>query len=481
MKISDQKQRATRRRGFALMTVLALAGLLMVVAGAIGAEVMMTQSATKTRLSDSRARFAAYTGLQYAVRLLRTDQALPTQNALLVLMPGSQSVSFTLQIVDNRGEDGAIVAPDGTSVPGGAVYCASVGLDNGKAGVALHAMSGMLSNQHPQLTYAAFADQSTELLGQSESVSYNPANEFQVDANGNPTDRPTPLVIGTQGDIGTNRAINLDPTAGISGNIHRPASEAPVTLNMEAVLDQMVADDGVQAPELLDLVNPVDIPRFSAPSSVPLTGVGPSLQNGSVAATPNETAKIETINVPQGETLVLAPGRYFVSGDMEINGSLQSSGDQDNPVIIYVGGDTTLGQSAKVNLGGDTAGLQLFFVDTGKESQHFTMTGQSDFFGTVVGNRVEGVFQNESQMFGGFLGRSVSASGNAKLFYDESLADKELNVAANWGLNGVTEPKPEVIMKAYTATSAKVASVVSGTPTYTSYTATMSPIGGQHG
>jgi type II secretory pathway pseudopilin PulG len=500
MKILGSNLRTLRRRGFALLTVLALAGVLMLLAGAVGSEIVSTQTATKDRLSMSRARFAAYTGLQYAVRLVKLDQLPPPpepgqpndppEEAYLVAMPSGEEVSFTLQVTDNR-EGGAPTARDGTPVPHGAIYCTAVGLDNGKQGITLHAMAGMLSANKPKLEYAAFADQNTAMLGESVAQSFVPntpgsSNPDPSDPNAlnslngldalntlsgtsaplDPSGRPSVETVGAPGalgNLGTNSQLQLEPTAGVAGTVKRPPTPSNNVLTSIAAT---MAVDGFGGPTLEDLTSPRDIPRYTAPAAVPADLA--QLSGGTLSAPPDTALQLDELNVPAGQTLTLMPGRYYVTGDVNIEGVLASAGNASEPVILFVKGNTTVGGNAKVNLPpGPTTALQMFFVDAGQESQRFTVSDQADFFGTVVGNRVEGEFSGQAQMFGGFLGRSFQASDEARVYYDETLQSTELSAAANWGLNSITEPKPEVVLKAYPLLEAKVALVKTGNATFT--------------
>lgn len=419
------------------MTVLLLAGLFITVAGAIGSEVLSGLDATRSRVSTSTARFAAYAGLQHTVQLLRHDRAY-SQDLVAVLMPNSTTVSYTVQITNNSAGQSQLAAPDGYLVPAGTVYCAAIGIDDGQEGVALHAISGLVSDRRPELQYAAFSDHTTDLSGLAQSLSFNPNTcKFERDAA---TGRVVPSETGSAGDLGTNRYISLDASASVSGNVYRPVSEAASTQQFGISLRG--------ASEIFDLPLPVDIPKYSTPvkAQSPVTASSAS----TLKAAPDETKVLAQLQVDPSTTLEVGPGRYFFPNGMDLRGELKAQSDvtPDKPIVFFVGGDASLTDTARVNLGGHAASLQVYFVDRQQDAkQQFQMEGASQFFGTVVGNRVEGLLSGQAELYGGFLGRSMKAEDSAKLIFDETLKSTPLQESANWGLNGVTEPKPERVLQ----------------------------------
>lgn len=451
-----------RRRGYALITIIALTGLFLTIAGAVGSEVLAGLHNTRVRKSGSTARYAAYAGIQHAVHALRDPNTDPENLDLTkILMPGSDTVSYSVYITVGDSA-GTAVADDGTVVPEGTIYCVAVGVDGSSSGgdVALHAMSGVISDGRPTLKYAAYADQSLKIEGAVQSLSVDSTTDFnfepaQLNSNTlaiNASDpmmaRVTPSTTGSLGDLGTNRYLDIGSGVNISGKIHRPPGLA-LAANL---------------PNVVDLDHPEDIPRYSSPAGSQNAQSPPP-----VIPSPGQgTAVYTKLEVASGSQAVLQPGRYFFRDGMDIAGVLNSSGDDpDEPVVLFLGGDATLADTARVNLGKSAANIQIYFVDDGGETPlKFKMDGNSQFFGTVVGNRAEGELGGQAEFYGGFLGRSMSASGSAKLVYDQTLDGKPLGVAANWGLNGITEPKPEKVLQISAAAKMYVQSVRNNTVHY---------------
>jgi hypothetical protein len=454
--MSQVDKQSRLARGYALITVLVLGALFMAVTAAVGTEVVANMSATQNRLGQGRARFAAYSGLQHAVYLLRENPG-SIGNLEAVQMPSNPNLSYTVEITDNRAGLDPMTAPDGTPVPPGAVHCASMGVDNEKQQLSLHAMTGTLSSRQPVLTYAAFSDNSFQLDGYSLVDSFDSTTcGWSVDANG----RSTPSPMNGEGDVGSNRYLALLGQSTVNGDFFRPALSASST----EVSTPNESEAAVQ-----DLPVPVDVPKYTAPVSfkvAPTLAPNPASLSVSTSGKPTLYKKLVLTG---GSVVDVAPGEYYFPEGMQLDGVIEPEAgvDQDNPIIFYAGDDVSLSDAARVNTGGESSLFQLYFVDTGKPTPpRFMMGGGSQFFGTVVGNQVEGVFQDSAELYGGFMGRSVETSGHAKLFFDESLATNELHVAGAWSLSGVTEPKPESVLATSTLAHAHVTAVRNGTIVY---------------
>ena len=391
MRTMIQSQRV---RGYALLTILLLAGLFLTVAGATGSEVLSSLHATRVRTSDSAARFAAYSGLQHAMYQLK---AVPNFSEDLVgfLMPGSSSLSYAVYITNNSESSLSTIAIDGTVVPPRSIYCIAMGADGSSTSgeVSLHAMSGIVSVRKPTLSYAAFTDHSVDLKDNSKSLSFDSAAAELSLVSQDPPEPHDRLVLdatllGDSGTLGSNRYVEADPTAEVHGDIRLPpgGTSDPSTLA------------GVLAPtkELQDLPNPLEIPRYSSPEGAQqslaavTTAAGMSLSS----STDDETAVYDKLTVSPGSQLAMGPGQYFFREGMEIAGALTPGPgvSPEDPVVIFLGSDAVLTDTARVNLGGRSASFQFYFVDhAGEEARTFEMSGNSQMFATAIIGSTVGV------------------------------------------------------------------------------------------
>ncbi len=449
--------------GYALMTVLIIGALFFALTGALGMQVVTNLEASKTRQESSACRYGAYAGLQHALLNLIQNPSWGTNpdDALIGLkVPHSPHVSYTVEVTNNvDGAEGSeLTAPDGTKVPAGAVYCAAMGIYDGRGTVQLHAMTGVIARRQPQLFHAAFTDSSLVLAGNATTGSFNPAQPpFTLDSNGAADLNMS--AVNANGDVGTNRYVTLDENSMVQGSLSKPQDN-----------QQQVDVSKVSGP-IVDRPDPTKVPRFSVPKVAPSYYQAP--MDISNPATLNATNSIYATTYQslslQGGDMHVAPGEYFFPDGIEINGTLtlDPSVTATEPVVFYVGNDAVFGDAARVNVGGDTRHFQLIFVDHDDGSpQEFRMLGNSQVFGAVVGGTAEGHLSDDASLFGGFMGRALTAEGNSKLLYDESLSNNPLIVNSKLGYSGVTEPKPDVVLFHYTATREFVESVYTGTATY---------------
>lgn len=458
------KRKADPRGGYALVVVLIIASLFVALAGAVGTQVTTNLGATKKRLNSSSARFAAYAGLQHAVLMLKIDPDW-TANLVGVLLIDSTTDSYTLEVTNNRTGTSSVTAPDGTDVPPGAVYCATLGIVNQSESVSLHAMTGMLAERSPELDHGAFADTDLSFVDDAQTLSYDPSTTFfSYDAAG----RAIPSSTDTNADVGSNRYVAIADNAGIGGDVYSPVDNPP-----------QITTSNPPTGSLLDLLDPVTVPEYNAPGSAISPQVLSPNPTSLASATPSQPVAFEPLVVGTGTTVTVSPGRYYFPDGIQVQGEVRpaASVDPNNPIIFFVGNDADLGNGARVNVGGETRNFQIYFVDhSDGTSQEFRMAGDSQVFATVVGKTAEGKFSDTAQLFGGFLGRGVDVEGSAQLVYDESLKDVPLGVASNWGLAGITEPPPTEILKAYPASKAFVAAVEKGTQSYDDDVATKAAV-----
>jgi hypothetical protein len=431
-----QKNRATW--GFAFVTLILLCAVFVGLAGAIGSQVTQGVLATRKRMSHSSSRYAAYAGLQHALLLLRLN---PSWNEPIdpTPMPGNKSVCYAVDLTNNLTGSSNINLPGGVVVPPGSVYAASVGINKAdNSELQLHAMTGVMAQGNPTITHAAFTDNAFTLTGAAQSNSFDPATVgFSIDAE----QRAVPSVLNAQGTVGSNRYATIDPTTQVNGDLYKP---------QDLVLPPAT---GSITGDIIPLDDPVSVPVLKPP--VDFTSPQAALTNPTAlsSANPAQPKVIESLTLTGGSVTV-EPGRYFFPNGIDVNGMLElsSSVNSNNPVIFFVGNDATFGDAARVNVAGETRNFQIVMVDVNDGTpQTFTMEGKSQIFGAVLAGRAEGTMSDTASLFGGFMGRSLSCGDSSQIVYDESLASNPLTISSAWGLHGVTEPKPEIVLAAYPA------------------------------
>lgn len=428
----------------------------------------------------------------------------------LVLMPGSSDTSYSICLTNNlnprdldslptgitSGENGALIAPDKTIVPAGSIYCVSMGAHAGKDGVTLHAVTGMLGHGKPVLSQSVASDSSLSFTGNSKTFGFQP-NEVAFELSN---------AAGASSSIGTTQTGRAEPTSATASKLNNGVS-ADVSSNREAILsdtaqiggkvsvptDRLGSVNSGHAQSVETLGDPVFIPKFSAPAAAnstedftgsslqpglsttqgtPTTGntvTTPAAENGTTQTDGNQSTfnpvanttspgaggptVYKSLTIGAGQTTQVASGAYYFPDGVTIDGTLKANPTLDTdgkakPIIFYVGKNFNIGSSGLVNAGGSCSDIQIYFVDSGTEAttQEFSMVGSSQFFGCVVGGRVEANLQDQAQLYGAFAGHSFKASGNAQVYFDKSLANKTLAVSTDIGLVGATEPRPTEIL-----------------------------------
>jgi len=444
--------------GNALIVVLLVASLFMGLTGALGTQLLTNLSATKHRLDSSAARYAAYAGLQHALFELKQNPAW--EDGLIGVPLGeSESLGYTLEVTNNSAPSspGATkTAPDGTVVPAGEVYLVAIGIVNERETTLLHAVTGNLASNAPELDHAAFADTDLNFSMAAKSLSYDPdATTFSFQAG---STKLIPSETKSNGDIGSNRYLDLSGASSVAGMVYS-SSITPATVTSTAAPPPSA---------MQTLSNPIDVPRYSPPvaASNLLQVDGPTLNS----PLPNRVNAYSALSLDDGETLTIGPGRYYFPDGIEVSGTLAAGSgvDHENPIVFYIGNDARFHGQACVNPAGKSKNFQFYFVDHSDDgtSQEFSMNGESQVFAAVVGDTAEGKFAGNSSFYGGFLGRSVEATGEAQLVYDESLQNEPLTVDASLGLSGITEPKPKQLLLSYSASREFVERVEDGTAVY---------------
>ena len=350
-------------------------------------------------------------------------------------------------------------------VPAGAVHCISMGMHSNKQQVTLHAMGGTLSHPRPQVNHAAFSDQSLEFSGSSRTASYDSGSaEFSIDADGRAVLDADD--IEAEGDVGSNRYLSFMDSSEANGEITQPS---------EFKNASMLQSPYVDLADVLSLDRPVDVVKVPAPPKPPELEVQQALTDtlqvtvNTLAQSMNAVTFIKGFTSNQTVNSTFSKGEYFFPDGLNIQGTITLSQDvdNDNPVVIYSGGDVVLGPSAKVNLNRPAKQLQLYFVkDDESDVQRLKMSGNSQLFATAVGSQLEAELEDDAQLYGGIMARTVKASGNARLFFDKALTDDSLDTEGAWRFSGITEPKPETVMVQGGVLQLAAVRVKDGTVTY---------------
>ena len=163
----------------------------------------------------------------------------------------------------------------------------------------------------------------------------------------------------------------------------------------------------------------------------------------------------KSITVPNGQTLKLTPGRYYISDTFQVDGEIVVDGGSRGDVIVYVGKSMVV--NGRVNFQGDPASMQVYFTD----EDHKKDASGADILVDGKGNKLAG-FSNlklgpdskstmvaqgtnliatldKARLLGSVSGDAVWMKNGAAIEYDTNLADRQMAGASPWKLQGVYE------------------------------------------
>jgi len=258
--------------------------------------------------------------------------------------------------------------------------------------------------------YAAFSGGSgggstiaVSLSGQSYTDSYD-AGVGRYNVNGN---------IGQNGDIGTNADIGTSGQAHIDGD----ATTGPSgTFNNDAVVSGDIAhNSNVTLPAV---VVPASLTSLPSSGSISVTGQG-------TQTVPSGNYKYSSISTSgQAVLTITGPANIYLTGSSSLTSSGQSkiaiSPSSTGPVVIYAAGDISVTGQGFLNNTYLPANLQIY--GSNSSSQNISLSGQSDFYGTIYAPKGNLSLSGQAGDFGSFIGDMLTMSGQAAIHHDESLA-----------------------------------------------------------
>jgi hypothetical protein len=216
--------------------------------------------------------------------------------------------------------------------------------------------------------------------------------------------RQTP---GDEGDVGTNATTNDGLTTGIT------VEGTSLVVNGQVVVGPGVTDftDVVQGNVNDDFITG-DPPYVSQPREFPMPD--------DLTVPP---AGCETVIPPKsGNTITLQAGvDYCPVGDLTINGGERFTAN--GPVKIYLAGTLIVSGNAKIGVETDPSYMAFLISSSGGATFEGTLTGSSEFWGTVYGPNATISISGNADIYGSIIAENVDLSGNARIHYDESLGN----------------------------------------------------------
>ena len=257
--------------------------------------------------------------------------------------------------------------------------------------------------------YALFADDSIEFKMGTSISGYN----F-------PPDDDRPLQIGTNSTEPL--AVSMKNDSTIVGDL---------VIGPDGVIDIVV--DSKKEAEVLGDIYPMpvrwDMPEVVVPLSLLLAESKGSISGGEVIT---ESGKYDQINLNgQGKTLKIdGDVVLYIVGDTTLGNSavitiVDSVTNPDAGLELYLGGDLLVRNSCTINNeSADPKNLSIFGTNT---CQNIDFLNSGTFYGTIYAPDAEVELHNDVEIFGSVIAEAFLQHVKANFNYDASLRDSEID------------------------------------------------------
>lgn len=398
-----------RRRGLILFTVLVVAALMALMTLTVALHSMGSLRRDSHFQGRLQADFAAQAGLQSALSQLRTSTL--TGDLPPTRLAGGNS-RYSVSVVNNSAGSSAMTAPDGTSVPPGAVYLLSLGEGEGKT---LQRISALALRPGNTAVDALAAD--SEILVRGNALvdawdstigPYGPAtlSNFTLGSN----------IVSLNGIVvRDNAAVQGDLQVGQGGTI---SSVVNVTRAASVSGSTSVATASFS------------IPHHSAPLPVGRTDL--RLTGSSQTLGPGAYRRVDLTGSAQ---LLLSSGTYvFESFQLANSSRIVALG----PVTVYLERGVLMNDDAQLNPAGSAADFKLYSTSTSPVS--LRMNQRSRAWVTAEGDHLSLAPYDDAEFFGAFVGAGIDVWGRGKIHYDKSLrtgGGSSASSSAPWELRAI--------------------------------------------
>jgi hypothetical protein len=440
-----------KRRGFALLFVLAFAACVVTFTAVIGSQAAYNMHLSTNRGETDRAYYAANTGTQLILSCMREPPSdrdfdndgvdgtwLGEDCSVFWPMPSSNSMVFAHVYHNIPGFPHAqTAAPDGTSIATDHFYVISIGAVNAVLDPSGNLVGGV---RYEQATMGATLQPSFPMLPQA-AFSYD-----HLTVNGTvdyfDSQAPAPWTASTDGtkpeaSVGTDKLTAADvtidtSTAKVLGNVllgfEAPDSEvqtlatslSAVATTPPAPLPNQYAQPGADGSGNPAQAVTGHVSSMSAPKSVFNMGV--------------DASKLEAV-YPPGHvyTTALKEGKiYLQQQDLNVGSGSTISIDDTNAdgkvedVLLIVQGDVTFtGTTNQVNGNSAPRHLKIYSLDSDGDGTVFSMTN-SQAFCLVAGTNMDVNINAGSELWGAVLGKNVTLEAGGQIHYDVRLRDPNI-------------------------------------------------------
>lgn len=463
-----------------MLFVLAFAAVVVVFTAAMGSQATYNLRLASTRGQSDRAYYAANTGTQVILSLLReppepTDPDmvplglpadwswLANDCSAIIPMPSTNSDAFAHLYHNIQGFPNATAsAPEGTPIAPDNFYIVSVGVVNGEYDAATGDLDGgvryeqatmgaTMAPSFPIMPHAAFSfDELTidGLVDHFNSKDGPGPYTRNTDETLPEASIGTELTDATKVKLYTDPVANADATLKIFGNVllGNLADTSDLTALQTSLSTLPGGGPSVAGPNIVHQFARAGVDVYGT-AGAKVTGKIDKLPAQKVMLNMDATLdKIEQVfpaGYSAGSDLTLKEGKlYKHQQDLVITGSRQITVIDDNgdgeigDAILLVEGNVTFDGATGVNFNLPPRRLKIYSLNTydadGDGKSRFEARNGTEAFALVAGKDMNVDIDGTSEIWGAVLGHSVNVRPGGAIHYDVTLRDP-VRVAGVYG------------------------------------------------
>ncbi len=258
-------------------------------------------------------------------------------------------------------------------------------------------------------SHAVFGEENVTLNSNAYIDSYNSGDGSYGGEN-----------VGSDGNVGTNAIATVDPysiylmdNATINGN---------VTIGPDGDIDDAIeiSNDAEITGTQSAASSPQGLPEVIAPTGLPEEGS--ITLGGNSTLTINTSGEYSSIQLNSNSSLTLDGDlTIYISGALDLNSNSQIIIAEGSDVTICLAGSFSQSTNSQINnLTEDPTKLAICGTDT---LTYVDWASKSDFYGSFYARNADVNISSNAEIYGSIIADSVSLASNARVHYDEALAE----------------------------------------------------------
>ncbi len=276
----------------------------------------------------------------------------------------------------------------------------------GRAGYSSHTVTSSLRLYSP-FDYAVFARETLEMKnGSLVDWINNDANDW-------------PLQVGTKS---TNTgAVILKNSTTINGDVVVGVGADPE--------DVINAHSGASYNEAYSLSYEPALPSVVVPDYLDSMSSGGDIKNDLTIST---SGKYDDIDLGNNEELIIdEPVELYITGDITLGNGAKiiiggaSDTDNDASLIIYLAGDLDCKNGSELN--NETMDSTRFAIYCLDSCQSVVFHNSANFYGALYAPSADIELKNSADIYGSLVGNTIIQKNSANIYYDALLRDRTVN------------------------------------------------------